>query len=65
MFVGRGEALLLSTHTDTLSPQPLQELRDPTLTFRLLCSPRYGGRGRLQVWRGGVRGLGNPSQFFH
>lgn len=43
MFVGRGAVLLLSPDTDTLSPQPLQELRDPTLTFRLLCSPRYGG----------------------
>lgn len=45
MFVGRGEVLLLSMDTNTLSPQPLQELRDPTLTFRLLCSPRYGGGG--------------------
>uniref|UniRef100_A0A7N5KJ28 Mitogen-activated protein kinase kinase kinase kinase n=1 Tax=Ailuropoda melanoleuca TaxID=9646 RepID=A0A7N5KJ28_AILME len=49
------------------SDQLLQELRDPTLTFRLLGSPRYGfgdgdvepGRGLL-LWRAVLRCLQPP-----
>lgn len=41
------------TLTQHLFPQLLQELRDPTLTFRLLGSPRYElGKGGLLMWRG-------------
>lgn len=42
--------------TSTLSPQLLQELRDPTLTFRLLGSPRYGG-GEMNRGIGGAAGV--------
>lgn len=51
LFTEEGGGLLdADTH---LLPQLLQELRDPTLTFRLLGSPRYGlGEGD----RGSERG---------
>lgn len=44
------------TDTSPLSPQLLQELRDPTLTFRLLGSPRYGG-GEMDRGPGGAAGV--------